>query len=72
MTDALYGADPDPTEDFGIRLGTIAARGEVGALIVSLDTLLRMSSNPFFPYMLERIEDGIGPVARTADMPGRS
>ena len=43
-----YGADPDPSEDFGIRLGTIAARGEVGALIVSLDTLLRMSSNPFF------------------------
>jgi alpha-beta hydrolase superfamily lysophospholipase len=72
LSDGLYGLEPDPADDFGIRLGTIAARGERGVLIVSLDTLLRMSSNPFFPYMLERIEDGIGPVARTADMPGRS
>jgi hypothetical protein len=27
-------------------------------LIVSLDALLRMSSNPFFPYMIARIEEG--------------
>jgi len=30
-----------------------------GALIVTLDSPIRMSSNPFFPYMLERIEEGI-------------
>jgi len=59
--DALYGLQPDGTEDYGIHLGTIAARGERGALIVSLDTLLRVSSNPFFPYLLERIEEGIVP-----------
>jgi alpha-beta hydrolase superfamily lysophospholipase len=58
-SDGLYGFDPDPADDFGIQLGTIAARGEVGALIVSLDALLRMSSNPFFPYLLGRIEEGI-------------
>jgi hypothetical protein len=69
LSDALYGAEPDGSEDFGIRLGTIAARGEVGALIVSLDTLLRMSSNPFFPYMIARIEEGIGSPAQTADAP---
>ncbi len=23
-----------------------------------LDSLIRMSSNPFFPYLLERIEEG--------------
>ena len=28
-------------------------------LIASLDSLLRASSNPFFPYMIERIDDGI-------------
>jgi alpha-beta hydrolase superfamily lysophospholipase len=69
LSDGLYGLEPNPDDDFGIRLGTIAARGEVGALIVSLDTLLRMSSNPFFPYLLGRIEDGIGagaPEARAA------
>jgi hypothetical protein len=38
----------------------MAARGERGMLIVSMDSLVRMSSNPFFPYMLERIEEGIG------------
>jgi alpha-beta hydrolase superfamily lysophospholipase len=58
-SDGLYGFNPDPADDFGIQLGTIAARGEVGALIVSLDALLRMSSNPFFPYLLGRIEEGI-------------
>jgi hypothetical protein len=59
-SNGLYGFEPDPDDDFGIRLGAVAARGERGALIVSLDTLLRMSSNPFFPYLLERIEEGIG------------
>jgi alpha-beta hydrolase superfamily lysophospholipase len=65
-SDGLYGFDPDPADDFGLQLGTIAARGEVGALIVSLDALLRMSSNPFFPYLLARIEEGIGPAPQTA------
>ncbi|HYG87192.1 MAG TPA: alpha/beta hydrolase [Azospirillum sp.] len=60
-SDGLYGLEPDPREDFGITLGTIAARGERGVLIVSLDTLLRISSNPFFPYLVERTEEGIEP-----------
>jgi alpha-beta hydrolase superfamily lysophospholipase len=53
--DGLYGMEPDPEDDFGINLGALATRGEHGALIVSLDSLLRMTSNPFFPYMLGRI-----------------
>ncbi|MCX7892442.1 MAG: alpha/beta hydrolase [Burkholderiales bacterium] len=57
MNDALYGMRPDgeTDEDFGVSLGTLSARGEVGLLIVTLDSLTRASSNPFFPYMLERI-----------------
>jgi len=62
VTDGLYGLDPDPAEDFGARLGTIAVRGERGVLAVSPDALLRLSSNPFFPYLLARIEEGIGPA----------
>ena len=42
-----------------VNLGTMTTRGEVGVLILPLDSLVRMSSNPFFPYMLERIEEGI-------------
>jgi alpha-beta hydrolase superfamily lysophospholipase len=59
MSDSLYGMQPDPEENFGVNLGAIAPRGERNTLIVSLDALLRMSSNPFFPYMIERIEEGI-------------
>jgi alpha-beta hydrolase superfamily lysophospholipase len=59
MTDALYGLTPDPTESFGISLGTLAPRGERNVLVASLDSLLRIASNPFFPYMLARIEEGI-------------
>jgi hypothetical protein len=44
----------------------MATRGERGILIVSLDSLSRMSSNPFFPYVLERIEEGIGQGAKAA------
>jgi len=59
MTDGLYGLTPDPTDDFGLNLGDLAPRGERNVLVASLDSLLRVASNPFFPYMIERIEEGI-------------
>jgi hypothetical protein len=55
-SDSLYGMEPDDSEDFGIHLGAIAPRGERGVLIVNLEALLRTSSNPFFPYILEEID----------------
>jgi len=57
--DGLYGSEPAANENFGLRLGKVAVRGERGALIVGADTLMRASSNPFFGYMLERIEAAI-------------
>ena len=60
MNDSLYGLQPDKTgEFFGVHLGSIAPRGERGVLILNLDALLRVSSNPFFPYLLERIDQAI-------------
>jgi len=59
LQDGLYGSEPSGSEDFGVRLGMVAVRGERGALIVGAETLMRASSNPFFDYMLERIESGI-------------
>ena len=56
MNDSLYGMQPDNNDEFGINLGAIAPRGERGVLILNLDALLRASSNPFHPYLLERIE----------------
>ena len=66
IDDPLYGMQPDSAEHFGVNLGALAIRGERGTLIVSVDALTRMSSNPFFPYMLERIGAGIttAPLAR--------
>lgn len=64
IDDALYGLNPTSNESFGIHLGTLAPRGERGALIVSMDSISRISANPFFPIMMERIEAGIKqPVA---------
>lgn len=54
--DPLYGTEPDLSENYGIRLGTVAPRGERGALILNLDAVLRISSNPFYPYIRQRIE----------------
>ncbi len=67
VSDSLYGMFPDPLEEYGVSLGAVAPRGERGTLIVSLDSLIRMSSTPFFPYMLERIEEGIRPASVSKD-----
>src|SRR5262249_27411538 len=65
VTDALYGMAPDEKESFGPNLGALAPRGERNVLITSLDALLRVASNPFFPYLVERIEEGIDRQAST-------
>ncbi|MCI0600511.1 MAG: alpha/beta hydrolase [Beijerinckiaceae bacterium] len=70
MNDPLYGLFPDPAEDFGIRLGSLAPRGERNVLIVSMDALLRISFNPFFPYVLGRIEEGLDGQASGAAVKG--
>lgn len=60
LSDPLYGLRPDTSqEDFGVKLGTLTPRGERGALVVNLDFLGRVASNPFFPFMLERIDAGV-------------
>jgi len=60
MDDPLYGLVPN-SEDYGVNLGAMSTRGERGTLIVSLDSLARMTCNPFFSYLLERIEKGMRP-----------
>jgi hypothetical protein len=60
-TDGLYGGDPDPADQFGIRLGIVATRGELGVLVVGLDTFSRVTWNPFFGAMLAAIDTTIPP-----------
>ena len=60
-SDPLYGSRPDNPEQYGINLGRLAVRGERSVMVVDLDALLRASSNPFFPYVLQRIDENIAP-----------
>jgi hypothetical protein len=69
LNDSLYGMEPDPGEPYGINLGTINVRGERGVLLLDLDSLFRIASNPFFPYMLARIEEGIDRPAPRGALP---
>jgi hypothetical protein len=70
VTDPLYGSQPSAEESFGINLGTLTPRGERGVLVVPLDALVRISSNPFYPYLERRIAEGIDrPSGRFRDGP---
>ena len=46
--------------DFGVNLGAMSPRGERGVLIVNLDALVRVSSNPFYPYIERRVSEAFG------------
>lgn len=58
VTDALYGSQPE-NNAYGVNFGTIRMRGETAVLVVGLESLMRVTSNPFFPWMMERIERDI-------------
>ncbi|XXD07978.1 alpha/beta hydrolase [Klebsiella sp. R445] len=62
VTDSLYGREPSQPNRYGISFGTLVVRGESSVLHIGMDTLMRISSNPFFDYMAQRIEDGIRPL----------
>ncbi|CAJ0991106.1 hypothetical protein NVIRENTERO_00195 [Sodalis praecaptivus] len=59
VSDSLYGSQPADEKQYGISFGTLSMRGESSALIVGLESLMRATSNPFFPYLLERINHNI-------------
>ena len=54
-TDEVYGRTPRPTAGDMVRLGTLSPRGERAVLTVPVDTLMRVSANPFFPYLAARV-----------------
>ena len=73
ITDTLYGIAPDDSENFNEHLGTLAPRGERGTLILTLDSMFRIASNPFFPYLLQRIDEHMGEIPPpSAESPPRT
>ncbi|MGE8359623.1 alpha/beta hydrolase [Pseudomonas sp.] len=57
--DPLYGSEPTSEEFYGVALGTLAPRGEQGVLVVGLTGLQRVTSNPFYAYLRERIDEDL-------------
>ena len=55
LDDDVYGRNPRPSSFDVVRLGTLSPRGERAVLTVPLETLMRVSSNPFFPYLAARL-----------------
>jgi alpha-beta hydrolase superfamily lysophospholipase len=55
MDDEVYGRSPRPSSPDLVRLGTLSPRGERAVLTVPIETLMRASSNPFFPYLADRV-----------------
>lgn len=58
-SDSLYGLRPEREAEFGVSLGATAIRGETGVLVMALDSLVRISWNPFYSYMSGRIAEGL-------------
>lgn len=69
LSDGLYGANPDPADPQGVALGALATRGENGVLSISPAALARVSSNPFFPWMLGQIDSRMTPAPSATPAP---
>ena len=65
--DDLYGRDPQIKNRYGISLGTIALWGETSVLSVGKEALMRVTSNPFYGYMVERINGRIDTESHAAN-----
>jgi len=73
-SDALYGSAPDPeTKDkFGLNLGLVSnAQGERGILAINTNIFFRVSSNPLYSYIAERIDNVIDKVPAPAKQSGK-
>ena len=53
----MYGSDALEDGSGLFRLGRLNPRGERAVLIAGADTFVRLLSNPFFPYLAERVRE---------------
>jgi alpha-beta hydrolase superfamily lysophospholipase len=56
IDDPIYGGEGRGRDLGSVSLGRLSARGEKGTLIVPAEVLMRMTWNPFFPYLAERVD----------------
>jgi hypothetical protein len=60
ISDPLYGREDAAGQPDTIRLGRLSPRGERAVLTVPSDTLTRLTFNPFYPYLDERMSAWAG------------
>ena len=63
MSDPVYGREQSADLPATIRLGLLSPRGERAVLSVPSDTLMRLTCNPFFPYVRDRTAAWVGAAA---------
>ena len=71
--DPLFGNEPaGPGNPFRVRLGTLQPRGKRAVLTVPVEQLMRLTWNPFFPLVEEKVRawgsaslEGSAPPARS-------
>jgi alpha-beta hydrolase superfamily lysophospholipase len=59
IDDAVYGLQPVDGGELDYALGALTMRGESGTLVVPLEALARLRSNPFFDVIRARIHSAV-------------
>jgi alpha-beta hydrolase superfamily lysophospholipase len=57
--DPVYGSKATGAPEGPIALGLLSPRGERAVLTVQVDVLMRVTSNPFFPYLARRVSEWV-------------
>ena len=55
QSDPVYGNLATESPGGPVALGLLSPRGERAVLTVPVDVLMRVTSNPFFPYLAQRL-----------------
>ena len=66
MSDPVYGREDIEPSPGTIRLGLLSPRGERAVLTVPSDTLMRLTCNPFYSYLQERMAGWVAPASQVA------
>jgi hypothetical protein len=57
--DPVYGSLATDSPTAPVALGLLSPRGEKSVLTVPVEVLMRVSANPFFPYLAKRVSDWV-------------
>ena len=63
-SDPVFGVGAPGESAVGLRLGALEPRGERDLLLVPVEQFMRLSYNPFYPYLEARIRDWVAPPTR--------